>query len=645
MSNPSELKIKPTRFRFLLLSIFLIGTILIWGGYFTSIYVIQDNARNTLSDKAQTLALIFEDQVSISMDAIAARLKSVAAFTTPESLRDGRLSRQSLARLIADDYLIRSLSLVDDQGVIVASSSTQTIGAILSNDILPADSLATTLAVVQFGQVYPYRDLNEIDHGPASHSVSVWVASFPVQLDGRHYHWVAGLNTGLFLNLWARVSQDPAISIALLNYQETAIATQNIVWSDNKGLQSELNFYAGQADRGNFRINHDGESFVVAYRASKSQPVILTVVGNIGKSFEALSGQRHYFLLAAMSGFLILVFVFAILTRGYLLYEQSVIEMTNQTMAISAHLMVSESLPSGEIMNVNDAFEKVSGYSKRELVGKHHNIFNSKLQPSSFYKELWTTILAGHIWKGVLRNVDRTGRYFWVNATIMPFTNAWGKITRYVAFYSDITQAMSLAEQLEKEKSLRQALTVINKQLVSDVNTDMLTKIPNRRAFDIFAQEALKSARKVNQTVSLLMIDIDKFKLINDTYGHAAGDIVLQELAHRWSSNIRGSDMLARLGGEEFCLLLPQASEVDAKLIAKKMLKLTSQTPIQVTGFAEMTSIYVNVSIGLVTAAPDNALSIQTLLGLADEALYQAKDLGGNCIVISEPVHHPTINA
>lgn len=75
------------------------------------------------------------------------------------------------------------------------------------------------------------------------------------------------------------------------------------------------------------------------------------------------------------------------------------------------------------------------------------------------------------------------------------------------------------------------------------------------------------------------------------------------------------------------------------------MLKLTSQTPIQVTGFTEMTSIHVNVSIGLVTAAPDNALSIQTLLGLADEALYQAKDLGGNCIVISEPVHHPTINA
>lgn len=601
-----------------------------------SINFAQKNAEQALKARIQALVLILEDHVSRSLDAVGARLKSVAAVTPSEIKSDIRLSQASLLSMIFNDNIVRSISLVDDQGRVIASSSAKNIDVVLQAPILTTAGPTRFGSDVRFGRVLPYRDLNEIGRTPASTSVTIWLASLPVQIEGKKYQWIAALNPGVFHNLWARVDRDQAIGTLLLNYQGMPIVSQNDTWADKAALTNEIARHASENDRGNFSVTHAGDVLEVAYRASNTQPVILSVVGNVEKSFDLLSAQQHYFFIAALAAFLVLVTVVATLYRAYLRYERSLIEMTNQAKAITAHLMVSESTPEGKIMSVNQAFQDISGYTSQELIGQRYSVLSSNFHPVAFYKTLWETIRAGKIWKGVFRNKDRTGNYFWVNATIIPFADAWGRNTKYVAFYSDITQAIHYAEALDTEKSLRQTLTKMNQQLISDVNTDALTHIPNRRAFDIFSQEALLSTKKFNQKISLLMIDIDHFKAINDTYGHATGDLVLQEVASRWSALLRASDMVARIGGEEFCIVLPQTSESSARHIAKKVLESVSGAPIDISRTSDVESLNVTVSVGLINIGVENDLSIQTILGFADEALYAAKSLGKNCIVVYE---------
>ncbi len=636
MTTTLALKVKPKQFRFLFLGILLLGSALIWGAYFSSITFAQKNAEQALKARVQALVLILEDHVSRSLDAVNARLKSVAAVTTSRMKSDARLSQASLLSMIFNDNIVRSISLVDDQGLVVASSSAKNIGVVLPSNMLNPPGPTSLGSEVRFGSVLPYRDLNEIGRSPVSSSVTIWLASLPVQIEGKRYQWIAALNPGVFHNLWARVDRDQAIGTLLVNYQGMPIVSQNGAWSDKLALTEEITRHVSEKDRGSFNFSHAGDVLEIAYRASNTQPVILAVVGDIEKSFAQLSSQLHYFFIAALTAFLALVAVVGILYRGYLRYERSLIEMTNQAKAITAHLMVSESTPEGKIMSVNQAFQDISGFTSQELIGQRYNVLSSRFHPPGFYKMLWDTIRDGKIWKGVFRNQDRAGRYFWVNATIIPFADAWGRNTKYVAFYSDITQAIHFAEALDTEKSLRQTLTKVNQQLISDVNTDALTQIPNRRAFDIFIQEALISTKKFNQKISLLMIDIDHFKSINDTYGHATGDLVLQEVASRWSGLLRASDMVARIGGEEFCIVLPQTSELSARRIANKVLKRISETPVDISRISGAGPLNVTVSIGLINIGLDNDLSIQTILGFADEALYAAKGLGRNRITVYE---------
>ena len=259
------------------------------------------------------------------------------------------------------------------------------------------------------------------------------------------------------------------------------------------------------------------------------------------------------------------------LFHWYSRYESSATELANQLRAVGAHLIVSESDPDGTITHVNQAFIDTSGYSREEIIGKNHRMFNSGFYPKDFYRNLWTTVSAGHIWRGTFKNVTKGRNTYWLQATIVPFKDVWGRVSRYVALYTDITEAIARAESAERERRLRENLARINEELSSDVNTDKLTGLPNRRAFAAFADRILKVEREGVRPVSVLMIDLDFFKVINDSYGRDAGDDVLIELSRRWEKFVRSSDMLARIGGEEFCVLLNDATSDQAMIVAEKL--------------------------------------------------------------------------
>ncbi|MEI6116456.1 MAG: diguanylate cyclase, partial [Burkholderiales bacterium] len=312
----------------------------------------------------------------------------------------------------------------------------------------------------------------------------------------------------------------------------------------------------------------------------------------------------------------------------------SATELANQARAMGAHLIVSESDPDGNIIRVNQAFLDRSGYSLKEVVGKNHRMFNSGIYPKDFYRNLWMTVNSGRIWRGTFRNLTKTRNQYWVQATIVPFTNVWGKISRYVALYSDITEAVAHSESTEHERQLREHLTRIKEELASDANTDSLTGLPNRRAFSAFADKMLKVEREGMRPMSALMLDLDFLKLINDSYGHDAGDQVLIELTRRWEKLVRSSDMLARIGGEEFCLLLNDSSSNQAMIVAEKFRLAAASHPVlyqsQLAGRQE---IPITVSIGIATANTLSGVLIDDIMRVADVALYEAKNTGRDHIV------------
>jgi diguanylate cyclase (GGDEF)-like protein len=133
-----------------------------------------------------------------------------------------------------------------------------------------------------------------------------------------------------------------------------------------------------------------------------------------------------------------------------------------------------------------------------------------------------------------------------------------------------------------------------------------------------------------------MMLDIDHFKQINDSYGHLAGDAVLREVSLRWGREVRASDMLARLGGEEFCVVLPRTTTEQTRRLAEKLCKLTAAVTIDFENSpGEVISIPVTVSIGVATADPADALSTDQLMQAADAALYEAKHSGRNRVVVA----------
>ena len=637
MAVRTDFKVEPLKFRIIFAVSLVSALAVIWSVYFVGTRYVQDSAIRALKQQVQSETVILEDHLSRSLDVVTARLRFVAAFANVQSLKDERLRADRLYELIQEDLVVRSLSLADDSGRIVASSNTRNLGVSIPSDELP--DMATKgyrSNSVSFGNVYEYRDIFEINSdAPANSSLRFWLASMPVNVGGRIYHWIATVNMGLFENLWQRIDQDANTEIALYDYQGKRISAHHgNITNTTHGFGAELLENVSRADLGYFESQHNPD-LLAAYRSSTAHPAILTVVGDKSGLIATLKDDRNQAKFYAIAGSLMVLLFMAGLFRWYVSYEKSLTELANQIKATEAHLMISESCRDGKILWANPLFLQTTGYQLNEIKGENHRIFNSGLYPHSFYSDMWSHIGRGEIWSGTFRNRNKAGDFFWVKTTVIPFLDPWQRISRYVALYTDITESIRTSEQVNHERSLRKELSKKNRELAINANTDPLTGAPNRRAFDEFRKTAIEQARDKTQPISILMLDLDKFKDVNDAYGHAAGDQVLQEVTRRWSQQIRDSDILARIGGEEFIVLLPQTTMAQAELVAKKFKDVTSGMPVTLDlGDGKQLALVVTVSIGL--ASTDRIVDdagIDTLMAHADDALYQAKRGGRNRVV------------
>ncbi len=264
--------------------------------------------------------------------------------------------------------------------------------------------------------------------------------------------------------------------------------------------------------------------------------------------------------------------------------------------------------PGPEIVYVNKAFTELTGYSFDEVVGKNPRILQARDTDESSRRDIREALIAKRPIRTTLKNYSKTGEAYWLDLSILPLSDEQGNITHFVAIERDVTQQKKL------EKTLNEL-----------TRTDALTDIFNRRAFDEILEAEYSRFKRTGDNYALLMLDIDHFKSVNDNYGHSAGDEVLKEFARACRSNIRNHDTVSRLGGEEFCILLPDTSAQAAAKIADKLRQWVMDNPIDTDGH----SISLTVSVGVSEVEPSDGDSLDALKR-ADVKLYKAKENGRN---------------
>ena len=265
------------------------------------------------------------------------------------------------------------------------------------------------------------------------------------------------------------------------------------------------------------------------------------------------------------------------------------------------------------ILKVNQAFTRITGYSTDEVIGKSPNILSSGLHDRSFYTAMWENINRTGAWQGEIWNRRKNGEIYpeWLIITaVKEPENKSAQVNNYVASFSDISLRKAAEEEI---KSL--------------AFYDPLTKLPNRRLLLERLKHSIEIERRDGKRLALLMLDLDRFKAVNDGLGHLAGDELLQQVAVRIKSRLRDVDMVARLGGDEFVILLEDiARPDDAAYVAGEIIRILGKS-FQLT---QSDNVIIGASIGI-CLCPEHGNTPDTLMGHADTALYRAKEQGRGC--------------
>ena len=275
--------------------------------------------------------------------------------------------------------------------------------------------------------------------------------------------------------------------------------------------------------------------------------------------------------------------------------------------------------PQLRIQFVNPAFTQLTGYQPEEVIGRTPALLASGRHDSAFYQAMWETLERTGCWRGEIWNRRKTGELFLELLTITAIRDDNDEVSHYAGLFTDITL------HRQNEDHIRQLAYY-----------DALTGLPNRRLLEDRLEHAIRHAHRKQQMLAVMFIDLDHFKTVNDTHGHAVGDQLLTELARRLRSCLREDDTLARLGGDEFIVLLPELDNVDhACRVASRLIEVNAR-PYRHGD----TLLPIGSSIGI-SLYPIDGENAETLMQAADEAMYQAKAAGRNRFRLSGPEPEP----
>ncbi|HEY3326753.1 MAG TPA: EAL domain-containing protein [Novimethylophilus sp.] len=258
------------------------------------------------------------------------------------------------------------------------------------------------------------------------------------------------------------------------------------------------------------------------------------------------------------------------------------------------------------IVAVNQAFSSITGFAAGEVIGKTPRILRSGRHDKGFFEQMWQALAERGHWQGEIWDRHKNGSLFPKWANLSAVKNDKGAVTHYISTFSDIS------ERVAAEERIRQLAFY-----------DTLTGLPNRATLYSLVEQALSMGRRHEQFGALMFIDLDRFKYVNDTLGHSAGDALIQRVATRFKTCLRASDVVARLGGDEFVVALIDIAKVsDAAIVAQKIQAIFA-SPFLIEGH----EISISASIGI-SVYPTDGTTVEDLLKHADIAMYRAKDLG-----------------
>ncbi len=277
-----------------------------------------------------------------------------------------------------------------------------------------------------------------------------------------------------------------------------------------------------------------------------------------------------------------------------------VIEATSEAVLIADHEF--------RVTAINPAFTTITGYDADDIVGKIPHLEDSRAGDDPLYAQMWRAIEDHDQWEGEFWNRRKNGEEYAVRASISSIKDEDGKIQRYAALINDITERKQTDERIRFQ-----------------ANYDSLTGLPNRSLFLDQLDQAFDRVKRTNKKIALMFVDLDRFKWINDTLGHDAGDDLLLQVADRMKNCVRRVDTVARLGGDEFTIIMQDVDEEKhTRLVAEKVIEALSE-PFRLKDKEANIGASIGISIG-----PSDAENTTTLLCNADLAMYAAKKAGRN---------------
>lgn len=285
---------------------------------------------------------------------------------------------------------------------------------------------------------------------------------------------------------------------------------------------------------------------------------------------------------------------------------RSLVANTNDVIMVMDATPLDDGGP--KIVYVNPAFEALMGYRAQDVIGHNPKFLQGAGTSDQTRYKIRQAMRDGKSIRTEILNYDSQGKELWLDINMVPLFDEHGKLAYYAAIERDLTEHKRLQARLE-------ALAT----------TDSLTGLLNRHTFLQLADKEFARARRYSRPLSVIMIDIDHFKSINDRHGHAAGDEVLRGMSAICQSNLRDSDLLGRVGGEEFVLVLPDTPQTNAVRVAERMREQLAKSPIQPASL----NLTITASFG-VTSLREGDDSLQTLIERADAAMYSAKHGGRN---------------